>query len=126
MTFQTLVFLASGQPVKDCNIIYDYLEEMPKYKGGDEDLAKYIFDELIVVISKCEKEPLITSLYFSLIIQKDGQVGGVEFKRIQASEDCKSKIREKLMSMRGWIAGRKDGVAVCCRFSVPVQCIKWE
>ena len=128
LMFQTFGLPAYGQSTKDCSVVYDQLEEMPKYKEGGQDLSKYIFNELTPILSECKKgkEPPITSMYISLLIQKDGQVGEVEFKRIEASETCKSKIREKLMKMQGWAAGKKDGVTVCCRFFLPVKCIKWE
>lgn len=101
---------------------------MPVYKNDTKGLADYLNNELIPILSDCyKKDSLLTaSIYLTLTINQKGHVIDVKFERINASELCKDKLREKIMSMPEWTAGYIGGKAICCRYLWPISCIKWE
>lgn len=111
-----------------CDTVYDLVETLPQYPGEIDGLMNYLNDELVPVISNCiERDSILTSsLRIILSVNTEGSVFAVDLTRVNATDECKRELREKILTMRGWTAGQKDGKPVCSQFHWPISCLKWE
>lgn len=124
-----ITFAICGQTNNaDCDSIYDFVEIMPKYDNEAIGLMNYLSKDLSPILSDCiKRDSVITaSMYLTLTIDKQGHVIDVEYKRIEATDQCKEELRKKIMTMTGWTPGQHNGQPVCCRYTWPVSCIKWN
>jgi hypothetical protein len=117
-----------GQTNNSCDTIYDFVEKMPQYKNDVNGLADYFLKELTPILSDCYKREsiLTSSMYLTLTIDQKGRVVDIDFLRIQATDNCKNELIQKIRTMSGWSPGIHNGEPVCCHFNWPVSCIKWE
>ncbi|MFK8044143.1 MAG: hypothetical protein AB8B72_01510 [Crocinitomicaceae bacterium] len=128
ITILTSLTVIAQPSSHECDSIYEFAEEMPVYQNGMNGLIKYLKSDLIPILVDCNGRDgiLTSSLYLSLTIDRQGKVIDVEFQRIQATEQCKKELREKLLTMKGWTSGMQDGIAICCTFSWPISGINWR
>ena len=124
----TFHFQAKCQNRCNCDTIYDFTDEMPVYKTGNESLLTYLISDIAPAIKKCMKEDAykISSLRMILTINKKGKVTDDGFLRPELHIICKKELLKTLRKMKGWKAGRLNGQVVCTHFSWPVSCIKWD
>ena len=128
LTF-TISFSTFAQSANNkCDTIYDYAETLLQYENGVKGVMNYMISDLTPILSNCYKRGriLTSSIYLILIIDKEGEVIDVEFKRIQASEKCKEELREKLLTMTGWTPGKQEGNPICSKYQWPINCISWK
>lgn len=118
--------LAFGQT--KCDTIYNAVEKIPQYDKGMEGLRNYLNEELVPIIINCMKgdSVLITSLYIVLTIDKEGSVIDAKFTRPLLTDQCKSDLNAKLLTMTGWTPGQLYGQNVCYRLIWPISCLKWD
>lgn len=120
---------ANGQLADvSCGTVYKFAEIMPQYDKGTEGLFTYLTDELTPLLSDYFKRDsiLIASMHLTLTIDKQGHVAAVDFQRTNATQECKNKLRQKIMTMTGWEPGQIDEQPVCCEYVWPISCILWE
>ena len=100
----------------------------PKYKNGVADLNRYIVDELIPIISKCNQtdSSLTTRVLIALRINKLGEVIETRFKREHLPQSCKDELNKKLIGMKGWIPASVNGRTVCGNTAIPISCLKYR
>jgi hypothetical protein len=127
----TLTFLLLGLKSYSqntyCDSIYSYVETTPKYKNDTKDVSDLFIREIIPIISNCVErdEQIISRLYIVLIIDKNGKVIDVTFPRNNITKLCENDLKEKILKMDGWTAGKFNDKAVCCKVKIPISCIKW-
>jgi hypothetical protein len=120
------VYDSKDKKVK-CDTIFEFGEELPKFKGGGSELLKYNLDMIVPLVRESNKEAgkLITKLFYSLVISKEGEV--VETEVLTEVEiELKNKLEKELRNMPNWIPGKVNGENVCMRIKIPISCIKWE
>lgn len=120
---------ANGQDSHNrCDSIYELIDSVPEYTGGMSGLLKYLQNDLIPILSECNKRDgdLVSSMHLSLIINDQGKVVDVEFQRIEVAKQCKEELRTKLLTMHGWTAGKYKGTPVCSKFNWPISSISWR
>lgn len=98
--------------------VFEYLEEMPSYPGGDKALLEWL--------GKNTKYPPIAQengiqgkVYVSFIVEKDGSVTDVKVVRSVDPNLDKAAI-EAIKKMPKWKPGMQTGKPVRCRFTQPV------
>ena len=111
-----------------CDTVYSNSETMPKYDNEFKGFSDYLTKELVPIIGTCLKQDaaITTSLYIILTIDNNGKVIEATFPRCNLTPLCKVDLEKKLLTMTGWTAGKKDGQPICCKFSWPISCLKWE
>ena len=104
-----------GQTTNKCDTIYDFVEQMPKYDKDPQGLMDYLSKDLIPIISDCMKRDstLIASLRIILTIDNNGHVIDAVFPRPDLTDQCKSDLKKKLLTMTGWKPGLMNGKTVC-------------
>jgi hypothetical protein len=133
-TLLTILFFLTiltswGQTTHSCETIYDFPQTLPQYTNNTtKGLMAYLSKKLVPILSGCIKQDreVVTSMHIKLTIDKAGKVIAVDFPRLQASEYCKEKLRNEILTMTGWTAGQMDGKNVCSKFYWPISCLKWE
>ena len=128
----TIIFLLTvtksyGQN-NGCDTVYSYVEVMPKYDNDIKGLSDYLMKELVPIIGDCIKRDteIISSLYIILTIDSNGIVIDATFPKHNLTLLCKDDLKAKLLTMKGWTAGQKDGQPLCCKFNWPISCLNWE
>jgi len=108
-----------------CDTVYSYVEEMPKYDKG---LMGYLTQELVPIIGDCIKRDIeiISSLSIILTIDSNGKVIDATFPKGNLTLLCKGDLKAKLLTMTGWTPGQKDGQPICCKFYLPINCLRWR
>ena len=112
-------FMTSTAQTKKKNMVYDVVEVMPQYPGGQIAMMKYIMEN-IKYPKQAMKEGIQGRVTVSFIVEKDGRVSNVRLLRsVQPSLD-KEAIRV-VKSMPKWTPGKHNGKPVRVRFNLPVM-----
>ena len=112
-------FMTSTAQTKKNNMVYDVVEVMPQYPGGQIAMLKYIMEN-IKYPKQIMEEGIQGRVTVSFIVEKDGRVSNVRLLRsVQPSLD-KEAIRV-VKSMPKWTPGKQNGKPVRVRFNVPVM-----
>jgi len=114
---------------QECDTVYSHVDVLPKFQNNSRDLLKYVEFELVPIINDCilTDSEIVSSLSILLTIQQDGQVVDATFPKDKyLSIQCKALLKAKLITMKGWSSGQKNGRQVCCFHYFPINCIKWD
>lgn len=112
-------FMTSTAQTKKNNMVYDVVEVMPQYPGGQIAMLKYIMEN-IKYPKQIMEEGIQGRVTVSFIVEKDGRVSNVRLLRsVQPSLD-KEAIRV-VKSMPKWTPGKHNGKPVRVRFNLPVM-----
>jgi TonB family protein len=109
---------------KDANgkIIYNKAEIDPSYAGGQEELMKYLKDNLKYP-AEARKNGVEGTVFVDFVIDANGKVREVVATDI-VGEDVDLSLKEEsvrvVASMPGWKAGIQHGKAVDVSFSIPI------
>ncbi|HIP35292.1 MAG TPA: energy transducer TonB [Crocinitomix sp.] len=117
------VFLTSFDSVKTVNqggdYVYDFVDEMPVFPGGEEGLKKYIEDHLVYP-KRLKKEGIGGRVFVSCIIEKDGEV--TNEKAIQGfNKKLEFEALRVVQGMPNWIPGKHKGKLVRVRQTIAVE-----
>lgn len=103
--------------------IYIQTEVAPYYEGGEEEMRKYLNDNLIYpeVAREQNKQGVV---FVDFVIDQDGNVREVVASDV-VGEDVDQLLKEEsvrvVTSMPGWKAGMQQGKAVDASFSIPIR-----
>jgi TonB family protein len=98
--------------------VFDVVEQMPSYPGGDEALMRYISNNLQYPVV-AEENGIQGRVIVSFVVERDGSITEVNVvKSVDPSLD-KEAVRV-LKSMPRWEAGIQDGKPVRVKYTVPV------
>ena len=112
-------FMTSTAQTKKNNMVYDVVEVMPQFPGGQIAMLKYIMEN-IKYPKQIMEEGIQGRVTVSFIVEKDGRVSNVRLLRsVQPSLD-KEAIRV-VKSMPKWTPGKQNGKPVRVRFNLPVM-----
>jgi TonB family protein len=102
----------------DDNKVYDIVEVMPIFKGGDAELMKYIHDN-IRYPSIAKENEIQGRVVCTFVVEKDGGISDIKvITHIDPSLD-KEAIRV-LKTMPKWYCGKQNGRNVRVKCRVPV------
>lgn len=98
--------------------VFQMVEQMPEFPGGDEKLTEFIGKNL--------KYPYIASengiegrVIVRFVVGKDGSVSGAEVLR-GIDPSCDKEALRVINSLPKWIPGKQNGKAVRVYFTIPV------
>ena len=112
-------FMTSTAETKKNNMVYDVVEVMPQYPGGQTAMLKYIMEN-IKYPKQAMKEGIQGRVTVSFIVEKDGRVSNVRLLRSVQSALDKEAVRV-VKSMPKWTPGKQNGKPVRVRFNLPVM-----
>ena len=112
----------SGADSKSINLdetkVYDIVEQMPSFKGGDAALMEWLSRNIKYPVM-AEENGIQGRVVATFVVERDGSITNVKIvKSVESSLD-KEAVRV-LMSMPKWIPGKQSGQDVRVRYTVPV------
>lgn len=106
------------KPKEEDNKVFDFVEQMPTFPGGDAALMAYL--------GKAIKYPVIAEengiqgrVICTFVVERDGSITDVKVaKSVDPSLD--KEATRVIKSMPHWIPGKQNGSAVRVKFTLPV------
>ncbi len=106
------------KPKEEETKVFDVVEQMPSFPGGDAELMKYLSSHIKYPVV-AEENGIQGRVIATFVVERDGSISDVKvIKSVDPSLD-KEAIRV-LKSMPKWIPGRQNGSAVRVKYTVPV------
>ena len=99
--------------------VYQVVEQMPTFKGGDAALMKYL-SENIKYPEAAEKAGEQGRVVVSFTVEKDGAVADVKVAR-SVTPTLDAEAVRVIKAMPNWVPGKQDGQLVRVRYNVPVS-----
>lgn len=112
-------FMTSTAQTKKNNMVFDVVEVMPQYPGGQTAMLQYMMKN-IKYPKQAMKEGIQGRVTVSFIVEKDGRVTNVRLLRSVQSALDKEAVRV-VKSMPKWSPGKHNGKPVRVRFNIPVM-----
>ena len=101
------------------NKVYEVVEQMPSFPGGDAAMMKYLAENIKYPVS-AQKAKEQGRVVVQFIVEKDGAVTGVKTVRSVAPALDAEAVRV-IKAMPKWVSGKQDGQLVRVRYNVPVS-----
>ena len=106
------------KPKEEETKVFDVVEKMPSFPGGDAELMKYLSTHIKYPVV-AEENGIQGRVIATFVVERDGSISDVKvIKSVDPSLD-KEAIRV-LKSMPKWIPGKQNGSAVRVKYTVPV------
>lgn len=98
-------------------MIFDEVEEMPSFPGGNTALADYIYNNLkYPETADCVQGRVV----IGFVVGKDGSLSDIKVLRSVDPSLDKEAVRV-VKSMPNWIPGKRNGIPVRVKYYVPVS-----
>ncbi|MCU4173464.1 energy transducer TonB [Carboxylicivirga sp. N1Y90] len=101
--------------------VYNIVEDMPEFPGGESELRKYLASNISFDTSK---ENINSRVYVTFIIDTNGTVVNASIVQ-QKNPDKLTALEESLLdivkSMPDWIPGEHFGEKVSVRYTIPLN-----
>ena len=112
-------FMTSTAQTKKNDMVFDVVEVMPQFPGGQIAMLKYIM-ETIKYPEQAMKEGIQGRVAVRFIVEKDGSISDV--KPILSVHPLLNKEAVRVVeSMPKWTPGKQNGKPVRVRFNLPVM-----
>jgi TonB family protein len=100
-------------------MIFQVVEEMPEFPGGENAMRKFIADN-VKYPESAKKEGISGKVYVSFVISKDGEVKDAKVVRGVNSALDEEALRV-INSMPDWTPGKQRGKKVDVQFTLPIN-----
>lgn len=110
------------QPVvedDDPNKVYNFVEQMPEFPGGINELTAFIGKNLKYP-EDARKKKYEGSVYVSLVVNKEGNITHVNVIK-GISTTCDAEAVRVIKAMPNWKPGYQNGKKVNTRFVLPIN-----
>ena len=112
-------FMTSTAQTKKNNMVFDVVEVMPQFPGGQIAMMKYIMENMKYP-KQAMKEGIQGRVTVRFIVEKDGSISDV--KPILSVHPLLNKEAVRVVeSMPKWTPGKQNGKPVRVRFNLPVM-----
>ena len=112
-------FMTSTAQTKKNDMVFDVVEVMPQFPGGQIAMMKYIMENMKYP-EQAMKKGIQGRVAVSFIVEKDGSISDV--KPILSVHPLLNKEAVRVVeSMPKWTPGKQNGKPVRVRFNVPVM-----
>lgn len=101
------------------NKVYEVVEQMPTFPGGDAALMKYLAENIKYPVS-AQKAKEQGRVVVQFIVEKDGTVTGVKTVR-SVTPALDAEAVRVIKAMPKWTPGKQDGQPVRVNYNVPVS-----
>jgi len=101
------------------NKVYEVVEQMPSFPGGDAAMMKYLAENIKYPVS-AQKAKEQGRVVVQFIVEKDGAVTGVKTVR-SVTPVLDAEAVRVIKAMPKWVSGKQDGQLVRVRYNVPVS-----
>ena len=106
------------EPRRPSNHVFDVVEEMPQYPGGNAALMEFLGNNIKYPVV-AEENGIQGRVVVTFVIERDGSVTDVKVEKSVDPSLDKEAIRV-VKSMPRWIPGKQDGSPVRVKYTMPV------
>lgn len=106
------------KPKEEENTVFEYVEQMPSFPGGDAALMRYL-SKNIKYPPLAEENGIQGRVICSFVVERDGSVSDIRIKRSVDPSLDKEAMRV-VSAMPKWIPGRQNGQMVRVKYTLPV------
>ena len=112
------------EPIKDNmkpdkNGVYQIVEEMPQFPGGEKALMEYIAKNLTYP-QEARDKGVEGRVFIGMVIEKDGSVSNVKVLR-GISQECDAEAVRVISSLPKWKPGKMKGEPVQVSYQIPIN-----
>ena len=112
-------FMTSTAQTKKNDMVFDVVEVMPQFPGGQIAMLKYIMENMKYP-EQAMKEGIQGRVAVRFIVEKDGSISNVE--PVLSVHPLLNKEAVRVVeSMPKWTPGKQNGKPVRVRFNVPIM-----
>lgn len=112
-------FMTSTAQTKKNDMVFDVVEVMPQFPGGQIAMLKYIMENMKYP-EQAMKEGIQGRVAVRFIVEKDGSISDV--KPILSVHPLLNKEAVRVVkSMPKWTPGKQNGKPVRVRFNLPIM-----
>ena len=109
----------TSAPVEEEATVYNVVEQMPQFPGGEAALLKYVATHLkYPAIAQEQEISGVVTLRF--VVLEDGSVGDVIIMK-SLEKHCDEEAKRVVKSLRRFIPGKQQGKAVRVWYTLPVR-----
>ena len=102
----------------DKNGVYQIVEEMPQYPGGEAAMLEYVAKNVVYPQEARDKE-ISGRVFVGFIVEKDGSIGEVKLLR-GIGGGCDEEAIRVVKGMPKWKPGKQDGKTVRVSYQMPI------
>lgn len=99
--------------------VYDVIEQMPQFPGGESELLSYIFKNLKYPVI-AQENGIQGTVIVRFVVSKTGSVDKVEVLR-SLDAACDREAVRVVRSLPNWIPGKQNGVNVSVYYTLPIK-----
>ena len=100
------------------NKVFDVVEQMPSFPGGNAALMKYLGDNIKYPVV-AQENGVQGRVVVSFVVERDGSITDVKVVRSVDPSLDREAVRV-VSTMPKWIPGKQNGSAVRVKYNVPV------
>jgi protein TonB len=99
--------------------VFDIVEQMPEYPGGQAALIEYL-SKNIKYPADAEKKKVEGKVFVTFVVDSDGKITDVSLLR-KVFPSLDAEAMRVISAMPNWIPGRQKGQAVRVKYTVPIM-----
>lgn len=110
--------IAQPEPAVEETKVFDVVEQMPSFPGGDAALMEYLSKNIRYPVV-AEENGVQGRVILTFVVERDGSITDVRVvKSVDPSLD--KEATRVIKSMPNWIPGKQNGATVRVKYTVPV------
>ncbi|MBR4468667.1 MAG: TonB family protein [Bacteroidales bacterium] len=113
--FETLLDVATSKE----DTVYQIVEQMPQYSGGEEAMMKYVAENIKYPQAAKDKD-ISGRVFVSFVVEKDGSVSNVKVVR-GIGGGCDEEAARVIKGMPKWKPGMQKGKPVRVNYMMPIN-----
>ncbi|MCI6618356.1 MAG: TonB family protein [Prevotella sp.] len=106
-------------PKQEENKVFDVVEQMPSFPGGNSALMEYLHNNVKYPVV-AQENGVQGRVVVSFVVEKDGSITDVRVVR-SVDPSLDREASRVVSSMPKWIPGKQNGSAVRVKYNVPVS-----
>ena len=103
----------------DKNGVYQIVEEMPQYPGGETAMMEYVAKN-VVYPKEAQEKGISGRVFVGFVVEKDGSIGEVKLLR-GIGGGCDEEAVRVVKGMLKWKPGKQDGKPVRVSYQMPIN-----
>lgn len=104
----------------DSSGIYKFVEQMPRFPGGEDALMKYLHDH--IHYPKAARENGIKgTVVVQFVVNPDGSLSNIKTDGAQKGGGLEEESIKVVKQMPHWIPGKQDGKKVAVQYALPIR-----
>ena len=113
--FETLLDVATSKE----DTVYQIVEQMPQYSGGEEAMMKYVAENIKYPQAAKDKD-ISGRVFVSFVVEKDGSISNVKVVR-GIGGGCDEEAARVIKGMPKWKPGMQKGKPVRVNYMMPIN-----